>query len=1055
MFGQIHDHRLSGTLPMVFPAVALLAGIGIQMLIDAGRRKLLLQRLSPLLVIGLALLIANHGEYSTGWVSLATATAAGIMILLPGILPDPIRLPGFRRNPGVVVALLLIAMTLMPFGASAIETFRNPHFDPEQANLISRDDWIQDIIAKNVARDDPGSAGEVLHGVQAVNPPFRYAPFLGAGYPGTEYLPSAQQRMDLRVTGSLANGRSTRLQLEQIPGFNAVHLKYYEEYVAAMNGTAQDYHFLDVYNAALDGSQLFDMLNVQFVIIPTDLVKAPPIAYTGEEVFRNDLIIVYQNPTYFQRAWMVHDVQPNNDGEGLAKLADGSVDGHVTAFVDVDGPLPSVAPVAAGAESDFVTIDNRSQEMLKVKTASSADGLLVVSQSYADGWVAYVDGERTDVIRTNHALQGVPLAAGEHVVELKYEPASLAIGLKLTGFAIIAILFIWLWAFATSPAGIRVLSPVLGDSPGSTILRVGRKLRLNRILVGLNTEAGALGTMFGLILAAVGFRWYYDNFLADFDIFTQFLPWYGYIGDRLRDFEVPAWNPHNALGEPWAGATTNGWMYLPVMLVFPLFQVVTAFKLMVLLQSLIGGIATYVLGRKIGLNPVPAMISAVMFAAGPVLTTAAGNATLYAPVLAFIPVGVLGAEGIIQSSRWPGRVAWGALTGLAISQMVAEWPSQGLPTGLMYIGGWLAYRLLLAPSAGIGPRSVHLKRILTGGIAISVFTMTFSAAVLLPLTAISDQSVIPGGDYSNVVGGDYTTSWFSSSRMFNMLLADLPHSREGALSTATLILALFALIRSRNRFGIPFFVLMAFICIDLATDFSFTRWFFYLIPGFEHVHSHRPGATITFCGFGLAMAVGGAIQILGWERTTSRRYLNLIPPLAIGGLLIWLRSMGNFVGWIPVLITIVAAIVLVVYTFPGLLRHAHRLTYLQRAIPFVFLFILLAYPIGTDYVRTVNDPPNAPKWENLLGKDESVTAAIDKVMSRRDPGTAAEFLQGIQATAQPFRYAPYFGFGVDGADEPSAGRRMEPALQAVLANARAARLGLEDITGYNPLHIRY
>lgn len=445
MFEQIHSHRLSGTLPFVFPAVALLAGVGVQTLLESDNRKLYLYRILPLVVIGIALAIGNRGSLSTGWLPLIIALLAAGCVLLPAISLPRLRQESRAKLPVVATALVLALTIAFPFGSDLADTIRNPDFDQERGNLITNDAWIQEIIESTVSRRDPESAGEVLQGLQFSDQPFRYAPYFGLGNPDTEYVPSAQQRMDPRVAAALANGRSTRLGLEQIPGFNAVHLKYYVDYINAMNGTAQDYHFLDLYAAALDGSQLFDMLNVRFVLIPTDLPEPPPIAYTGLEIFRNDLVIVYENPNAFERVWIVHDVQSNNDGEGLTKLADGSADGHVTAFVN--GPLPPVTPISDGAVADSATVTDRSQEYLQVRTASSADGLLVISQPYAEGWNAYVDGEQVEILRTNHALQGVPVPAGEHSVELRYESQALKIGLWVTGSTAVAIIGIWVWAF--------------------------------------------------------------------------------------------------------------------------------------------------------------------------------------------------------------------------------------------------------------------------------------------------------------------------------------------------------------------------------------------------------------------------------------------------------------------------------------------------------------------------------------------------------------------------------------------------------------------------------
>ena len=50
----------------------------------------------------------------------------------------------------------------------------------------------------------------------------------------------------------------------------------------------------------------------------------------------------------------------------------------------------------------------------------SEDGLLVVSQPYYPGWRAQVDGQQVRIYRVDYLLQGIPLAAGQHRVELSY-----------------------------------------------------------------------------------------------------------------------------------------------------------------------------------------------------------------------------------------------------------------------------------------------------------------------------------------------------------------------------------------------------------------------------------------------------------------------------------------------------------------------------------------------------------------------------------------------------------------------------------------------------------
>jgi hypothetical protein len=79
-------------------------------------------------------------------------------------------------------------------------------------------------------------------------------------------------------------------------------------------------------------------------------------------------------------------------------------------------------------------------DAISVGTTSDAPGLLVLSEMYDPGWHAYVDGRPVKVFPADYALRGVPIPAGAHTVELRYEPRSLRVGLAITGFAYLALL---------------------------------------------------------------------------------------------------------------------------------------------------------------------------------------------------------------------------------------------------------------------------------------------------------------------------------------------------------------------------------------------------------------------------------------------------------------------------------------------------------------------------------------------------------------------------------------------------------------------------------------
>lgn len=192
-------------------------------------------------------------------------------------------------------------------------------------------------------------------------------------------------------------------------------------------------------------------------------------------------------------------------------------------------------------------------------------------------------------------------------------------------------------------------------------------------------------------------RWHYDNWLTEYDIFTFFLPWYGMVGDRLRDLDIPGWTPYFLSGTPLAGDASAGWMYVPVMLAFSVLSVTTAFKTMVLIQVLIGGLSTYALSRVLGFAPIAALVSMTAFAFGPFLAGQTDYTTIGGQVSTWISVALLGIELSLRAPRLISRFAWWSLSGFAISQIAVSWPGQGLINALLIVAGWVVYRAILSP----------------------------------------------------------------------------------------------------------------------------------------------------------------------------------------------------------------------------------------------------------------------------------------------------------------------------------------------------------------------
>ena len=68
----------------------------------------------------------------------------------------------------------------------------------------------------------------------------------------------------------------------------------------------------------------------------------------------------------------------------------------------------------------------------------SCASLIVVSDTYYPGWIAYVDGARAPIYEVNGAMRGVIVPAGKHSVTMRYRPLSVFAGGALSLIGIIA-----------------------------------------------------------------------------------------------------------------------------------------------------------------------------------------------------------------------------------------------------------------------------------------------------------------------------------------------------------------------------------------------------------------------------------------------------------------------------------------------------------------------------------------------------------------------------------------------------------------------------------------
>lgn len=251
------------------------------------------------------------------------------------------------------------------------------------------------------------------------------------------------------VQALLVGNQSVCLDIQDVQGYNPIQTLRTVEYMAALNGESQEYHESNVLPNGLR-SPLFDALNTRYIVVPAAITGRPDLFHLAQRyptVYLDDDVRVLENEEAFPRAWIVHEARQVAEGEALPLMTDGSLAPQQVAVLE--SASPELAPPTDPA-ADNVVVTHFEPDRIELSATTDAPGLIVLSEMYDPGWRAFLDGEELDIHVANHALSAVPLPAGEHEIELRYDPVSLRAGVVISGLTGIAMLGVFIVAFLQS-----------------------------------------------------------------------------------------------------------------------------------------------------------------------------------------------------------------------------------------------------------------------------------------------------------------------------------------------------------------------------------------------------------------------------------------------------------------------------------------------------------------------------------------------------------------------------------------------------------------------------
>ncbi|MDE3213353.1 MAG: hypothetical protein KGM98_08970, partial [Bacteroidota bacterium] len=216
-----------------------------------------------------------------------------------------------------------------------------------------------------------------------------------------------------------------------VDAFNDASTSYYHNSVGGYHPAKLGlYNDLITYQLGKGNMRVFDMLNTKYFIVQNPQTGKPEAQL---------------NPNAFGNAWLVNGIKyVDNANEEMNALD--STDLRDTAVVQ--GKFKSsIGALPARDTTASIKMDKNINDTIDYSYHSHTPQFAVLSEIYYPlGWDAFIDGKKTDYVKTDYVLRGMYLPAGDHKIQFIFEPSSYTDGRMIT---IIANLLVMISMVAT------------------------------------------------------------------------------------------------------------------------------------------------------------------------------------------------------------------------------------------------------------------------------------------------------------------------------------------------------------------------------------------------------------------------------------------------------------------------------------------------------------------------------------------------------------------------------------------------------------------------------
>lgn len=192
---------------------------------------------------------------------------------------------------------------------------------------------------------------------------------------------------------------------------------------------------------AVFNEKVIDLMNVKYIICPKSGCLVIKQDEEWQREYENNNVDIFKNPSFLPRAYVAYNfINTQNSDEAIQLIEAEDFNPYSQIIVndfDIKNENLEIDSKKLIQEAEIIEYSNN-KVLIKVKSGNK--GILVLSDTYNDGWRVRVNDQKKEILLVNGIFRGVIVPEGESEIVFSYRPQHFNIYLFISILSLISLL---------------------------------------------------------------------------------------------------------------------------------------------------------------------------------------------------------------------------------------------------------------------------------------------------------------------------------------------------------------------------------------------------------------------------------------------------------------------------------------------------------------------------------------------------------------------------------------------------------------------------------------